>query len=252
MITSAELKSVRALKTKKGREEHQAFLIEGDKIVQDAAAADWEISRLFVTREAEEEKREWLGRLGQSYEVVDSRTMDSISTVMTPPGVIGVVRQPSYRLNDALLGPIIVAVAGVSDPGNLGSIIRTADWFGVTGIILSPDAVDPYNEKVVRAAMGSLFHVKLFESHDLESDLRQAKAAGYHLIAAEAHGSTGLVGQFERLCLVMGSEAAGLPRAIQEITDSVYTIPGRGKAESLNVAVSFGIILNELVTRAYV
>jgi TrmH family RNA methyltransferase len=142
----------------------------------------------------------------------------------------------------------LVVCCGIADPGNLGTIIRTADWFGVSQVIVSDDSVDIYNEKVVRSSMGSFFNLAIKEVKSLQTELLDIKAASYTVIASQAEG-----GQTEPIkgpfCLILGSESHGIPQAIADLADTVMTIPKSPQAksaESLNVGVSCGVLLFQL------
>jgi TrmH family RNA methyltransferase len=140
---------------------------------------------------------------------------------------------------------LIVACDEVNDPGNLGSIVRSCDWFGAEALILSEGCVSLYNEKVVRATAGSIFHVDVVEHSDLRLDLQGLKSEGFTIAATAMDGSKSPADlrSIERLVIVLGSEAHGIRTNVRETADVVVAIPRFGKAESLNVGVACGIIL---------
>ena len=128
----------------------------------------------------------------------------------------------------------------------MGTIIRTADWFGVNGIILSEDCVDPYNEKVVRSSMGSIFRIKIFQSKDVVNTLSKLKEKNkYNILGLVMKGdSVEKIDKKSKRIFVFGSESHGIRENIEKIMDKKYTIQGKGKAESLNVGVSVGVVLS--------
>lgn len=176
--------------------------------------------------------------------------MDTVSDTVTAQGVIAVVRQehPSLQtvVQDASPESVLVALDGVGDPGNLGSIIRTADWFGAQGVLVGRQSVDLYNPKVVRSTMGSLFHLPVVQDVDLLAALSHARESGYTIYGADVDGET----HFDRVrfankaVLVLGNEAWGMSDAVRALTDVRVTIRRYGSAESLNVGVACGILLS--------
>ena len=153
-----------------------------------------------------------------------------------------------FRAPAALFGPgdrLLLALDAVSDPGNVGTIIRTADWFGAGGVLLGRGCVEPFNEKVVRATAGSLFHIPIVDEVELLEVLAQAKATGFRVVVAAAGGSVSLSDwrPAKRNVLVVGSEAHGVSADIRDSADVTVAIPRYGRAESLNAGVAAAILL---------
>jgi len=243
-LTRLELNQLAKLRLKsRERREQGLFMVEGATMLGEALKSGWTIEQLIVTSTASEELIDSLKP--KSVVQTDADGMNRLSGLQTPLQLIGVVRIPQTRLENVLSGPVIACLDGVTDPGNLGTIIRTAEWFGVSGLVVDGLGVDPFNEKVVRASMGSIFRVKIWESADLASDLKTVRKSGYKLIVTDVRGSDGAVPK-GNICLVMGSEAHGVSPKVAQLADAKYSIKGSGKAESLNVAVSFGIALYDL------
>ena len=147
-----------------------------------------------------------------------------------------------------LSGPgdrLLVALDHVGDPGNVGTIIRTADWFAAGGILLGAGCVDPFNEKVVRSTAGSIFHVPLVADIDLPTALAEAKAAGFAIVTAQMDGATPLADwrPARRTIVILGSEAHGVSADLKLRADVSVAVPRYGRAESLNVAIAAGILL---------
>ena len=142
---------------------------------------------------------------------------------------------------------MIVALENISDPGNLGTIIRNCDWFGVNNILLSKECAEIYNQKVIRASMGSLFHLSIIEENDLINSLKDLKTKNYDIVTADLDGEN--LYKFKRgkdIAIVFCNEANGPSKELLKISNRKITIPQKGKAESLNVASASAVILSEL------
>ncbi len=244
---------IKSLHKKKYREAHRAFLAEGVKSVHEAFVSHSAVRCLVFDRqrEAELQVAEIL-RQARDLEIptyaAGEKDIRAIQTTETFPGVLAVVEMGERRGLETLnFERPIIALDGVGDPGNLGTIIRTADWFGVNQIILGEGTVDPYSEKVVRSTMGSLFHVELRESHDLFSDIEFLRGRGYTVVSFGLSGrSVRSLEPATKTVYLFGSESHGIRSEIMAMSDAVYTIPGVGRAESLNVAVAAGIVLSHI------
>ncbi len=252
MLANNTIKHINKLQQKKFRKEYQEFIVEGKKGVEEALKTDSDINLIIV----ESAKRDDDGfkdiiKKAENRKILiefcSSVDIGKIKTTETFPGIMAVVSQDDYSLDD-ILSTDVICLDGIKDPGNLGTIIRTADWFGVNCIILSEDCVDPYNEKVVRSSMGSIFRVSIFQSNDLEKTLDNLKTKhGYDLIGLVMKGdSISKSTSSSKNVYVFGSESHGIRADIEKKLDKKYTIPGIGKAESLNVGVSVGILLNQI------
>ncbi len=250
MLPTQLLKHVHKLQQKKHRQELGEFLIEGVKGVAEALKES-EVKMVFVEeqRRAEPEIAEILAQAtGRKieYHFVGRKDIGEIKTTDTYPGVSAVVAMEAVEFEDITDGPIL-CLDQVNDPGNLGTIIRTADWFGIKNILLSEGSVDPYNEKVVRSTMGSLFRTKIFEAEYVAETLEELKEKGYHLYALTLGGKDmSEIQPSPKSVYIFGSESHGIREEILELCDGKYTIPGKGGAESLNVGVAVGVVLYSL------
>ncbi|MBI2436316.1 MAG: RNA methyltransferase, partial [Candidatus Magasanikbacteria bacterium] len=170
-----------------------------------------------------------------------------IKDTETFPGVLAVVDQQEIDLEDLVEGPII-CLDNIKDPGNLGTIIRTADWFGIKNILLSENSVDPYNPKVVRSTMGSMFHVHIFETGNLKKTLKKLKENfEYKIYSLDLKGKKlSTLKPSPKSVYIFGSESHGVSEGLDELIDERYTIEKKGEAESLNVAIATGILLSNL------
>lgn len=257
MLTKTTIKHLNQLQQKKYRAEFKEYIVEGIKGVQEALASSAEVLLVIMDgslRDEPEMKDIALAaeKEGVQVEFCGRKDIGEIKTTDTFPGVLAVVAQNDWGLDQLADGSPIIALDGLKDPGNLGTIIRTADWFGVHNILLGPESVDPYNPKAVRSTMGSLFRVRLFESSNLKHSLSVLKDRGGYTAAGLDMSGTPLppadllkvIGP--KTVFVFGSESHGVsPELASELTQR-YTIPGKGGAESLNVAIAAAIVMSRL------
>lgn len=178
--------------------------------------------------------------------LVSARVLDRLADSVTPQGVVAVAEQRSARLEDVVGRGVLVVLCGVADPGNAGTVVRTADFAGAAGVVVSAGSVDPYNPKAVRAAAGSTGHLPIIAGVDLEDVLAACRRAGQALVALDAAGDL-LLGTDplppHPLALLVGGEAHGLPAAVAAAADAVAAVPRHGRAESLNLAAAAAIAI---------
>ncbi len=231
-ITQAEIKQIRSLREKKYRDEYGLFVVEGEKMVQEALCSDFEVVRVW--------RRDEIGEAA----------MARISQLSTPSPVLAVVSR-SEPSGLVLEKGLCLALDGVRDPGNLGTILRIADWFGVQALFLSDDCVDLYNPKVIQSSMGSVFRVRTVTS-DLVDLARRFREKGMPVYGTFLDGEDIYHASLRPEGLVvMGNEAAGIRPAVAAEVDARLLIPafGRSGAESLNVAVATAVTLSEFRRR---
>ncbi len=256
-LTKNAVKEIRALEKKKARENSGLFVVEGVRLLREAVSSHFTMQSLYHTAGSMDDpgtRRLLAEARNRSVDchLVSDRQMESISWTEQNQGVLGVMRQQNPPADALLLpGPeesYIVGLDGVADPGNLGSIIRSSDWFGVHGMVLGRNCVDLYNPKVVRSTMGSLFHFPAALDVDLLPLLSHAKSMGYTVYVTAADGEQ----HFDRVrfarksFIVFGSEAWGVSDQVRELSDVRVAIRRYGLAESLNVGVACGIVLSGL------
>jgi TrmH family RNA methyltransferase len=246
------VKQIRALHQKKERDETGLFLAEGQKLVRDAAEGGWPIEMLAIaTGQMHDEA---IGALAARTKAgggivleVSAQVLEKITRRDNPQSVVGVFRQRFAPENIIGRQGLWVALDRVRDPGNLGTIVRTADATGVAGVVLVGACVDPFGVETVRATMGSIFHVPIVRASEeafLAAVQRQrTRLVGTHLAAAtidyrEADYSAPTV-------LLMGNEQQGLTERLAQACDALVRIPMRGRADSLNLAVSTGVMIYE-------
>lgn len=241
--------AIRELHNAEAREEQREFLVEGPHACSDLLKAGLQVKLLVIADDASTEAQDCLARAilnGVRCFAASASELQRMGTTKTSQGVVMVM---SY-LPERELGNRIVALDGVSDPGNVGTIIRSASWFGCTDVVLSSDCADVYNAKVVRATAGALASVNIVRRTDLHSLL--SSHGDVRAVAAVASDGTapGEILLPDRWCLVIGSEARGVSPAVLNHCNIRTTITCRGSgAESLNAAVAASILLYELAGR---
>lgn len=252
-ITKSDIKYFRSLSQKKNRDVEKKFVLEGWRSLEEALKSTFAFDFVAVTdsvlKDSQYEKvlQEIIAK-GILLKQIKQLELDQVSKTIHSQGVITLMMQESYDL-DALINLdelLLVAIDAVSDPGNLGTIIRTCDWFGVNGIVLGEGCVEPYNEKVVRSTAGSLFHIPVFSNIELVSLFKKLEIRGIESIGLAADGEKNIneVVFTKKCCLVIGSEAHGIMPLHRQHLNSIAGIPVFGKAESLNAGVACGIALS--------
>ena len=249
-ITSAKNPTIRELKslsTRKGREAAGRFLVEGEVMLREALKCGLRI-REALADEASAALAEEFAAAGARAFVVPRSLLESVCETKTPQGVCASFDLPQPLPIEAAPSRL-VALDGVQDPGNVGTIWRTADAAGFTGILFGEGCADPLSPKVQRAAMGSGFRVPFLLSQDLPAALTGLRARGYAVLASDLRGADFYArpDAGERFTLVIGNEARGISDATRAAASALVRLPMRGGAESLNAAVAAGIMMYELM-----
>ncbi len=242
------LKILSKLNQKKYRQEYGCFVVEGKKGVLDALKSGKEVVQLVMTRQFANQNEKFWDK--EEVMTIDERDFARITDTVTPSGIAVVVKMPKNDLELLKKSKIIAVLEDIRDPGNLGTMIRTADWFDLDGILLLGGA-DPYQAKVVRSSMGSIFHLPLVISDDPRKDLLELKKNGFEIIVTRPELASQKQEKmtFEyKTALVFGNESLGTSSEIDALADRSLSIPKYGQVESLNVAVSFGILVNTVVS----
>lgn len=240
-----KLRLVRTLLEKRqARRKEQRFVVEGPHLVEEAAE---QIDFAIYAEELPIISQ--LKTKGVACYKISRKQFSKISEVETPQWVLAVVKEKVHTLDDILRvkDPLIVFCAGVQDPGNLGTIIRTADAVGAAGVVLSRGTVDLYNGKVIRATMGSLFHLPVVQAEEIEDTIGKLKKRQVKVIASDVSAKKDLyaIDYKGPVAILVGNEGAGLEDEIIKQADEAIRIPMPGKAESLNVGISTSVILYE-------
>lgn len=251
-ITSASnpiIKEIRALMDKKGRQESGLFLIEGYRLVKDALDSGGSIKYLIASDGFINKSGNILSNF--SYIKLINLTdglFERLSDTQSPQGLMAVAEIPLYDVESILqtLKKVIV-LENIQDPGNLGTIIRTADACGFNAIILSKNCVDPYNSKVVRSTMGSLFHFPVLSVEDIHHTVKKLKNNGLKIAAAHIRDAIPAweADLSDSVAIVIGNEGNGLTDEMLQSSDFAVIIPMLGKAESLNASAAASILLYE-------
>lgn len=251
MITStsnAQVKHIIGLLQKsKVRKEEKEFVVEGPRMVSETPADRCQI--VYASESFVKCNPSFIKNLQCKYEVVADRVFEQMSDTKTPQGVLAVVSMLEYTLEDMLKRerPLFVCLENIQDPGNLGTIIRTSEGAGVSGVILSPGTVDVYNPKTIRSTMGSLYRVPFVQVSDWNKALNQLKNAGVKLFAAHLEGSSEYSeNSYEKAsAFLIGNEGNGLTSETANVADEKIRIPMDGQVESLNAAIATAILLFE-------
>jgi len=241
MVTKNQKKLIRSLKLKKNRNTNQLFIAEGVKVINEFIEASLQLKHLFLLPET---NHLFSKANSSSIENVTTKELEQLSFLTTPQKAIAVFKIPNIKNKPSNEG-LQLALDGVSDPGNLGTIIRLCDWFGIEQLICSENTVDCYNPKVVQATMGSLTRVRITYC-DLETYLSKAilPIFGTFMNGENIYKTP----QQKEGIIVMGNEANGISSAIESLISQKISIPRFGnlqKTESLNVATATAIILSE-------
>lgn len=238
MLSKAQIKHIRALGLQKYRQEHKQYTAEGDKIVREWLQSAQHIEMIVALEDWAARNTALIAKHPDTaLYIVAQHVLESVSQLQTPNGVLIVASMPNQTesLPD---NEWALALDDIQDPGNMGTIIRIADWFGIRKIVCSAGCVDVYNPKVVQASMGGHLRVA-FEERNLDDYL---KSVSIPILAAILDGEN--IDSMDRLdaaVLLIGNESKGVSPALQALATKRITIPGKGGAESLNAAVSAGI-----------
>ena len=244
---SPRVVAARRLSRRRQRDQTGRFLAEGPQAVREAVRAG-AVAELFATAAGLARHPEFAATLAS---LVTEDALAALAETVAPQGLVAVCRQFDVPLADALSGPprLVALLADVRDPGNAGTVLRTADAAGAGAVVFAGDAVDPYNGKCVRASAGSLFHVPVGRHRDPAAAVAAARAAGLTVLAATGYGDSDLhdlaaAGGLARpTAWLFGAEAHGLPEGLLAAADARVRVPLYGRAESLNLAAAAAVCL---------
>ena len=239
MASQAELKKVTSLKLNKFRQKYGLFVVEGRKSVNELFHSDWDITKIIATNPKLLDNPD-----SDLLDIVTESDYKKVSQFDTPAGILAVTSIPK-SLDLSVNKGLNLFLDGISDPGNLGTIIRVADWYGLDRIFLSPDCVDFYNSKCISATMGSFLRVT-----PIIKDLEKLKPEVNEVFGSLLNGEslyTSSIDNSQKSLLVIGSESHGIrDENLQHITRKI-TIPRIGKAESLNAGIATAILIDRLI-----
>ena len=244
MLVKQKLKYIQTLGQKKFRQQERLFIAEGPKLVKELLETDASmLKEVFAVKEWIDDNEKIAGKTAIT--AITETELERISQLTTPNKVLAIVRQFDEDNLITAKGKITLALDGIQDPGNLGTIIRTSDWFGINQIVCSPDSADMYNPKVVQATMGSIARVKVLYSN-LQDWLTEQEDVSIYAATLEGEDVT-TVKKIKEGIIIFGNESKGISPGVLQLANIKLTIPKKGKAESLNAAVAAGIILSGLV-----
>ena len=254
MLTKQKLASIKQLLQKKNREEVGKFIVEGWKSIEEAIHAGIEIETILYDEHRFENIKliHSLKRSANEVLCAKAKEIDAISDTIASQGIIAVI--PKLSMGNKLhalfkkQSALVVVLDGITDPGNLGTIIRTCDWFGVDALFIGNNSVELYNPKVVRSTMGSLFHLPVIEEPDLINFLEKCRTEKFTIYSTELSNSNDIrqIAFAKKSVIIIGSESHGISKDISAFADSRIFIPQFGKAESLNAAIACGVVLSHI------
>ncbi len=249
--SNAQVKNIVLLQKKaKARGEQGVFVVEGLKMFEEARREGLLI-KAFVSQSFYQEKQSDSPGFfeGLDFEIIIDQVFNETSDTKTPQGIMGIVKQAKHSLESIITVPdaCLLLLEDIRDPGNLGTMIRTAEGAGITGIIFNNSCVDIYNPKVIRSTMGSIYRMPFYQCEDFYEALMKIKEKDIVLFAAHLQGiSYDTEGSFKGKCgFLIGNEANGLSDKISSLADVLIKIPMEGKLESLNAAIAAAILMYE-------
>ncbi|MGH8003543.1 MAG: TrmH family RNA methyltransferase [Limisphaerales bacterium] len=236
---------------KKTRKKQSFFVVEGERALSELLKSDWRILKIFAEPQKAHKVRSLIPfESTLEVEEVPARKLAELAETETPPGVLALVEKRSFTLEEVSAEKRVLILDNLRDPGNAGTLLRTARSLGWGSVVLLKGTVELFSPKVVRSTAGALFHLKIIESATVEEALNALKKHGFTIWVADSHSgispeeSRGLINQTAaKLALVIGSEAAGVSREMLSQADHFVKIPLSKDAESLNAAVSGGILM---------
>jgi len=262
VISSKEndtIKRIKKLKEKKYRDEFSKYIIEGIKIVYEAIENNADIDSIIIceellnnnsTNSQLSDLKNKLNQIGEDKKIyVTEEIIKLLSDVVNPQGIIAIIKKDSNFEID-YSKDLILVLDNIQDPGNLGTIIRTADSCNLNQIVITKETADPYNSKVLRSTMGAIFRVKIIESEDIVKKLIEMKEKGFEIVTTSLQTDNLIYDiDYNKKVVIIGNEANGVEKSVEDISDIKVKIPMLGKTESLNASVATGIILYEYVRK---
>ena len=246
------IKHIKKLKDKKYRDINNEYIIEGIKLIEEAVNENAKIKKIIIcedttkTYEIPTNIRIEIAKYDCIY--VTEKIFDTITQVKNPQGILAIIEKESSETEIDFTQDIIVILDDVQDPGNLGTILRTVDSIGLNQIIVSKDTADSFNPKVVRSTMGAVFRVKVIEKENLIETIKIIRKHHFKLMVTSLQTENSIYDiDYNKKIIVIGNEANGVSKEIQDMADIKAKIPMLGKTESLNASVATGVVLYEYV-----
>ena len=254
-ITSKDnelIKHIRKLKDKKYRDESNEYVVEGVKLVEEAVKENAKIKQIIVcedtTRTYEIPTHIMLEIAKYECISVSDKIFNIITQVTNPQGIMAIIEKNTQNAKIDYTQDIIVVLDDVQDPGNLGTILRTVDSIGLNQIIVSKGTADAFNSKVVRSTMGAIFRIKIIEVENLAQAIKEMRKHHFKLMVTSLQTKNSIYDiDFYKKIIVIGNEANGVSKEIQDMADEKAKIPMLGRTESLNASVAAGVVMYEYV-----
>ncbi|MDK0978162.1 TrmH family RNA methyltransferase [Clostridium perfringens] len=244
-------KEIKKLKEKKHRIKSNKYLIEGLRFVEEAIKSKVSIDSIIFTESFKEKNPELFLKINENIKLIqmNEALLKQLCSTENPQGIVGVINMQNKELKS---GELVVLVDKVQDPGNMGTIIRTAHAAGAAGIVMTKGTVDIYNDKTLRSTMGSIFYIPIVEDDSLDF-VKSLKKEGYKLVVSSLQGKNNF---FEenlqgKVMIAVGNEGNGVSNEVYDIADIKVKIPMPGEAESLNVAVATSIMIYEKIRQSF-
>lgn len=256
-ITSKDnelIKHIRKLKDKKYRDESNEYVVEGVKLVEEAVKENAKIKQIIVcedtTRTYEIPTHIMLEIAKYECISVSDKIFNIITQVTNPQGIMAIIEKNAQNAKIDYTQDIIVVLDDVQDPGNLGTILRTVDSIGLNQIIVSKGTADAFNSKVVRSTMGAIFRIKIIEVENLAQAIKEMRKHHFKLMVTSLQTKNSIYDiDFNKKIIVIGNEANGVSKEIQDMADEKAKIPMLGRTESLNASVAAGVVMYEYKTK---
>ncbi len=253
VITSKDneiIKHIRKLREKKYRDEENEFIIEGIKLIEEAILENATIKKIIICDDCNIEENDIYNNL--KYEIakldciyVSEKVFSYITDVKTPQGIMAIIeKKKEEEINFS--EDLILVLNNIQDPGNMGTILRTADSLNLKQIIISKDSCDIYSPKVVRSTMGAIFRINIIESSDLVKTVKEMKKHKISIVSTSLDTNKSMYDiSYKKSAIIIGNEANGVQKELQDLSDNKIIIPMIGKTESLNASVATAVVLYE-------
>ena len=255
MLSASRIKQLISLHQKKFRRKENRFILEGHRLIDQALSANAEIEEVWMTKKSLESPNgkdlfQQTENKKIPWSIAPDKIIRQVSDSLNDQGIIALAPIPVYKKYKHPPQQSLY-LDGISDPGNMGTLLRTAAWFGIKSVFRSPECVDPFNSKVVRSAMGAHFYFSHFEAISDKQILNDFTKVGMKVLGSDMEGSsihTLRLSDIKGWILVLGSEAHGISESARSLITTTVTIPGAKCMESLNVSVAGGILLHALTS----
>ena len=251
MLSKNEIKLIKSLESKKFRRKHRLFIIEGERLVNEAYINDAALDQVFISDSYSSNNNKFLidviSHKSIPTKIIPDNQMKDISDTVTPSGILALCKIPEQPKISSTFKNNILYLDSIQDPGNLGTLLRSASWFGLKHVVLSENCIDAYNPKVVRGGMGAHFNLDVFCDTALNIFVKHTKIGGFQDGVSIESFDTKTI---EPWILVIGNESNGISSDIAELIERKITIRKLGGGESLNAAVAGSILLFHLTAKS--